>query len=145
MMSKKLVYLTQTDTTIGFISQDAKRLTEIKQRPPYKHYIKAIDSLDTLKKHARIPNRYKNRLRRARRSTFILPNGASYRVIYDPKHLELISKLAWAYTTSANLSDHTYDEHWARNMADKVIEPLKGNSEPSKLYKINNRRLKRIR
>jgi len=139
------VYLTQTDTTIGFLSQDADRLTQIKQRPPHKHYIKAIDSLHTLKKHTRIPSKHKNRLRRASKSTFILPNGASYRVIHDPKHLALISKLGWAYTTSANLSDQAYDEQWARDMADKVIEPLKGNGEPSKIYKINNRRLTKIR
>jgi len=139
------VYLTQTDTTIGFISQDAKRLTEIKQRPPHKHYIKAVDSLSTLKAHSRIPTIHKNRLRRAQKSTFVFPNGASYRVIRDPKHRKLISQLGWAYTTSANLSNTPYDETWARSMADEVIEPLKGNEEPSKIYKINNRRLKRIR
>jgi tRNA A37 threonylcarbamoyladenosine synthetase subunit TsaC/SUA5/YrdC len=144
-MSKKIVYLTQTDTTVGFISQDADRLTQIKQRPPHKHYIKAIDSLDTLKKHTRVPSKHKNRLRRAHRSTFILPNGTSYRVIHDPEHLELISQLGWAYTTSANLSNAPYDETWARSMADEVIEPLKGNGEPSKIYKINNKKLKRIR
>ena len=139
------VYLTQTDTTIGFISQDADRLTDIKQRPPHKHYIKVVDSLATLKAQARIPTRYRNRLRRARKSTFILPNGASYRVIHDRKHLALISNLRWAYSTSANLSDKPYDEQWARSVADVVIEPLQGNNKPSKIYKINNRRLKRIR
>ena len=139
------VYLTQTDTTIGLLSQDADRLTEIKQRPPHKHYIKAVDSLSTLKSQCRIPTRHKNRLRRARRSTFILPNGASYRVIHDPKHLVLISQLGWAYSTSANLSDHPYDEQWARSVADVVIEPLERHGVPSKIYKINNKTIKQIR
>jgi len=139
------VYLTQTDTTIGFISQDADRLTDIKQRPPHKHYIRVVDSLATLKAQARIPTRHKNRLRRARKSTFILPNGASYRVIHDPSHLALISKLTWAYSTSANLSDKPYDEQWARSVTDAVIEPLADRGRPSKIYKINNRSIQRIR
>ena len=143
MLSK--VYLTQTDTTIGFISQDADRLTAIKQRPPHKHYIRVVDSLATLKAQVRIPTRYKNRLRRARKSTFILPNGASYRVVHDLKHLALISKLTWAYSTSANLSDHPYDEQWARKVADEVIEPLNTTSLPSSIYKINHTRIKKIR
>lgn len=48
MLTNK-VFLTQTDTTIGFVSQNAEKLTRIKQRPPYKHYIKALNSLNTLK------------------------------------------------------------------------------------------------
>ena len=48
-MLSKQVFLTQTDTTIGFVSQDAERLTHIKQRPPHKSYIKAVNSLQTLK------------------------------------------------------------------------------------------------
>ena len=139
------VYLTQTDTTIGFISQDADRLTAIKQRPPHKHYIKVVDSLTTLKAQTRIPTRYKNRVRRARKSTFILPNGASYRVIHDSRHLALISKLTWAYSTSANLSGHPYDEQWARSVADVVIELLTNKGTPSKIYKINNRSIQKIR
>lgn len=145
-MPNKKVYLTQTDTTIGFISQDEARLTKIKQRPPYKHYITAIDSLATLKSISRIPSRYKNRLRRATKSTFILPNTHSYRLIKDPHHLKLIRKLKWAYTTSANLSGKKYDKDWAREMADETVEPLNQNeSAPSSIYKINNNKIKKIR
>jgi len=142
---KDLVFLTQTDTTIGFVSQNKEKLTAIKQRPPHKHYIKAVDSLRTLKSLSRIPTRHKNRLRRARKSTFILPNGRSYRVIHDPQHLTLIKKLGWAYTTSANLSEHTYDEQWARSVADRTIEPLTDTHSPSSIYKINQRGICRIR
>ena len=125
------VYLAQTDTTVGFISQDADRLTTIKKRPPHKPYIMAVDTLNTLKGFSRIPSVHKNRLRRASRSTFILPSGHSYRVIRDKAHLKLISQLQWAYSTSANHSGKRYDETWARAMADKVIEPLSGEGSPS--------------
>jgi tRNA A37 threonylcarbamoyladenosine synthetase subunit TsaC/SUA5/YrdC len=67
---ENLVFLTQTDTTIGFVSQNADRLSEIKQRPPHKHYIKAVDSLDTLKTFARVPQIHKNRVRRAKKNNF---------------------------------------------------------------------------
>ena len=85
-----MVFLTQTDTTIGFVSQNADRLTEIKQRPPHKHYIKALPSLQSLKTFTRVPERHKNRIRRAKRSTFIFPDGHSYRVIRETDHLQLI-------------------------------------------------------
>ncbi|TNF45136.1 MAG: Sua5 YciO YrdC YwlC family protein, partial [Epsilonproteobacteria bacterium] len=121
-MLKDKVFLTQTDTTIGFISQNAERLTQIKQRPPHKHYIKAVNSLQTLQTFARVPQKHKKRVRRAKKTTFVLPNGHSYRVIHDKHHLLLLDRLKWAYTTSANLSNKEYDESFAREMADVIIE-----------------------
>lgn len=144
-MLKDKVFLTQTDTTIGFVSQNAKRLTVIKQRPPHKHYIKAVNSLQTLKTFTRIPSSHKNRVRRATKTTFIMPNGYSYRVIRDPRHLLLLNRLIWAYTTSANLSDQPYDEYFAKKAADIIITPLKENVQASNIYKINNHSIKRIR
>ena len=142
---KDKVFLTQTDTTIGFVSQNAEKLTEIKQRPPHKHYITAVNSLHTLKSFTRVPQKYKNRVRRARKTTFIMPNGYSYRVIQDKHHLLLLDRLKWAYTTSANLSNESYDESFAREMADVIIEPLKKTDQASKIYKLGKYSLKRIR
>jgi tRNA A37 threonylcarbamoyladenosine synthetase subunit TsaC/SUA5/YrdC len=144
-MLKDKVFLTQTDTTIGFVSQNAERLTAIKQRPPYKHYIKAVSSLKILKNFTRIPTAHKNRVRRAKRTTFIMPNGYSYRVIQDTHHLLLLNRLTWVYTTSANLSGQPYDEDFAKEAADVVITPLDDQSKASKIYKLNNYTLKRIR
>ena len=139
------VYLTLTDTSIGFVSQDKDKLSAIKKRPTHKHYIMALDSLETLKSFARVPNSQKNRVRRSSKTTFILPKGDSYRVIKDEKHLELIERLRWAYTTSANLSDCPYDEEFAKRSADVIIEPLNDNSTSSTIYKISNTQIKRIR
>ena len=141
----KLVFLTQTDTTIGFVSQNEAQLTAIKQRPPHKHYIKAVNSLETLKTFTRIPTSHKNRVRRAKRTTFILPNGHSYRVIKDRHHLLLLNRLKWAYTTSANLSNQPYDENFAKDVADVVITPLNKSTQASTIYKITNATIKRIR
>ena len=139
------VFLTQTDTTIGFVSQNADKLTKIKQRPPHKHYIKAVNSLQTLKTFARVPKKHKNRVRRAKKTTFIMPNGHSYRVIQDKHHLLLLDRLKWAYTTSANLSNEAYDEFFAREMADIIIEPIKESKQASKIYRLGRYALKRIR
>ena len=143
--STHTVYLTQTDTTVGFVSQDADRLSMIKQRPPHKPYIKVIESLSRLKTLSRIPDRHKNRLRRASRCTFVLPDGHSYRVVRDTVHLKLIATLGWAYSTSANRSGECYDEAWARSVADEIIEPLGESGIPSTIYKINNQAIKKIR
>lgn len=144
-MLKDKVFLTQTDTTIGFVSQNAEKLTSIKQRPPHKHYIKAVNSLATLKTFTRVPSSHKNTLRRAKKTTFILPNGHSYRVVYDKHHLLLLNRLTWAYTTSANLSGESYDENFARKHTDVVIEPLIQNTEASSIYRLGATTLKRIR
>ncbi len=144
-MLKDKVFLTQTDTTIGFISQNAKRLTQIKQRPPHKHYIRALPSLNALKSFTRVPANHKNRIRRAKKTTFVMPNGLSYRIIKDTHHLLLLNRLGWAYTTSANISFEAYDEDFAKKNADILITPLKQKSSASNIYKLGKITLKRIR
>ena len=144
-MLKNLVFLTQTDTTIGFVSQNIEKLTQIKQRPPHKYYIKAVHSLQTLKTFTRVPSSHRNRVRRANKTTFILPNGHSYRIIRDQHHLLLLNRLKWAYTTSANLSSKEYDENFAKMSADVIITPLKQKHSASNIYQLGKHTLKRIR
>ncbi len=144
-MLKDKVFLTQTDTTIGFVSQNANKLTGIKQRPPHKYYITAVNSLKTLKKLTRVPNSHKNRVRRANKTTFIMPNGHSYRVVKEKHHLLLLNRLQWAYTTSANLSNQAYNETFTRDAADVIITPLQLSSQTSSIYKLGRDNIKRIR
>ena len=142
---KDKVFLTQTDTTIGFVSQNAQKLTAIKQRPPHKHYIKAVNSLKTLKTFTRVPSQHKNRIRRSSKTTFILPNSYSYRIIKNTHHLLLLNRLQWAYTTSANLSTQAYDENFAKVNADVIVEPLQENQNASSIFKLGKTSIKRIR
>jgi len=142
---KKLVFLTQTDTTIGFVSQNANKLTQIKKRPPHKFYIKAVNSLQTLKAFTRVPSSHKNRVRRSAKTTFIMPNGHSYRVVRDEHHLLLLNRLKWVYTTSANLSNEPYDEVFAKEKSDVIITPLNQNSQASAIIKVGNQVIRRIR
>lgn len=142
---KDMVFLTQTDTTIGFVSQNANRLTGIKQRPFHKHYIKAVNTLQTLAAFVRVPQKHKNRVRRSQKTTFIMPNRNSYRVIQDKHHLLLLDRLKWVFTSSANLSNEEYDEVFAKEVADVIVEPLIGTREASHIYKLGTHVLKKIR
>jgi tRNA A37 threonylcarbamoyladenosine synthetase subunit TsaC/SUA5/YrdC len=141
---KNKVFLTSTDTTIGFISQNSDRLNEIKQRSNEKKFIKALDSLDTLKVFTRVQNAHKKMLRRAKKTTFIIKD-TSYRVVDDAHHLLLLNRLKWAYTTSANLSGKVYDEDFAKENADVIIYPLKEGKSTSAIYKLGKNNIKKIR
>ena len=52
---KDLVFLTATDTTIGFVSQNAQKLNSIKQRPHNKLFITTLPSLEKLNELTRVP------------------------------------------------------------------------------------------
>ena len=74
-----------------------------------------------------------------------MPCGDSYRVIRDKHHLQLLDRLKWAYTTSANLSGSDYDESFAKEHADVIITPIQATKQSSKIYKLGKITLKRIR
>lgn len=142
---KDLVFLTDTDTTIGFVSQNYQKLSTIKNRLPNKHYIKALSSLKELKKSTRVPNIHKNRIRRSKKTTFII-KSKSYRIVKNQNHLLLLNRLKWAYTTSANLSGKEYNKKFAKKNCDiEVSFKSSINNNASKIYKLNNLKIKKIR
>jgi tRNA A37 threonylcarbamoyladenosine synthetase subunit TsaC/SUA5/YrdC len=143
---KTNLYLTQTDTTIGFVSQDSSKIDKAKKRLPNKHYIRVVNSLATLKSFTRVPNVHKNRLRRSKKTTFILPNGLSFRVIKDTEHNILLNRIKWAYSSSANLSGSEYDELYAKDNAEVIVTfPMKQRGSPSNIYLLGQRKIKSIR
>lgn len=145
MNFKNLVFLTNTDTTIGFVSQDSNKLNSIKQRPQNKKFIRALNSLDTLKSITRVPSIHKQMVRRSKKSTFVI-NGESFRIVKDKRHLLLLNRLDWAYTTSANPSGKEIDVEFAIQNADVVIYPLdQKNAKASQIFKLGNKKIKRLR
>jgi len=145
-ISQKII-LTQTDTTVGFLSQDAKQLREIKSRNDNKPFIRVFQDLSTLQQHnIRIPNKYKKRVRRASKTTFIVKNRA-FRVAQPSLYSTLLYNLAWAYSTSANESGKKFQRDFCQQKADIIIEDKNGlvEGDPSKLYKINDKKIKRLR
>jgi tRNA A37 threonylcarbamoyladenosine synthetase subunit TsaC/SUA5/YrdC len=138
--------LTQTDTTIGFVSQNSTKIDVAKKRLPNKHYIRAVDSLKSLQRFSRVPHRHKNQVRRSRRTTFIMPNGLSLRLVKESRHNLLLDRVGWLYTSSANLSGFEYNEIYAREVAEVIIEsPLQTDREASKIYYLGVCRVKSIR
>ena len=145
MKLSELLILTDTDTTIGFLAQDAERLHYTKDRSDKRPYLTALPSLRELKRRVRIPRKLRPRVRHSRKTTFIFPNGRSFRIVRDPRHLLLLRRLGWAYSTSANPSGAPYDEAWARSVADLVVEPLGRPGAPSRILKLGKRRIRKIR
>lgn len=142
---KNLVFLTATDTTIGFVSQNAKKLNQIKQRPQNKLFITTLPSLYALNSLTRIPSVHASRVRRLEKTTFIMPSGDSYRVVHDTHHNLLLNRLGWAYSTSANPSGKEYDEEFGFNSTDVIVAPLKQNGQASSLFKLGKRKIQRLR
>jgi len=142
------VILSNTDTALGFLSQDKKSLDEIKNREPNKHYITTLSSFANLKERVRVPQKpqkYKNRVRRSSRTTFIMPNKKSFRVVSQSKHLLLLNRFGWLYSTSANQSGKSYNQPNAIEQSQITIYPLQEEiNKPSKIYLLSEK-LKKIR
>ncbi len=141
------VVLTQTDTTVGFSSQNEARLKEIKSRQDTKPFIKLFRDFALLKKSAiRIPNTQKNRVRRSKKTTFIV-KGNSFRVAQTQLESAVLRNLAWCYSTSANEAGKSFEREFCQTHSQIVIEDAKGLFEgrASTLYKINATKIRRLR
>jgi len=132
------LYLTQTDTTIGLVSQDASKIDNAKKRLPNKHYIRVVNSLKILQTFTRVPQKHKNRVRRAKKTTFIMPNGRSFRVVKDTEHNLLLDRLKWVYSSSANLSGAEYNEAYAKEVVEVLVSfPLQRQGNASKIVRLS--------
>ncbi|HIP55114.1 MAG TPA: hypothetical protein EYH11_06545 [Sulfurimonas autotrophica] len=144
---KTNILLAQTDTTVGFLSQDATKLSAIKARPNTKPFIVVYKNFQILKNNQkRVPNRQKNRIRRAKKTTFIVKNFA-FRVADDVVNSSYLRKNSWTYSTSANESGKKFSRAFCEQKADIIIEDNKAlfEGKASKLYKLNNKKIKRLR
>ena len=140
------IYLAQSDTTVGFVSQNLKKLQHIKSRPSNKKFVICVDSLQTLKNLTRIPKIHKKLIRNSKKTTFIYQNKA-LRVVKDPSHLLFLKKLKWAYSTSANKTGSKYDNNFAYTNSDIIIVDPRGLQEniSSKIFKLGRNKIQRLR
>jgi len=140
------VILTQTDTTVGFLSQSPKRLQQIKMRDTAKPFLKVYADFKMLRKDIRIPPIHKRRVRYARKTTFIVKDQA-FRYVNEPNHSRLIKKYGWLYSTSANESGKNYDETFCQAFSDLIIEDYRGLSEKSasKIFRLTPSKIKQLR
>ena len=139
--------LAQTDTTVGFLSQDEKKLYEIKSRKTSKPFIKVYQNFKTfLDDKNRIPNSQKNLVRRSKKTTFIVKNKA-FRIAKSTLESKILKDIPWYYSTSANQAGKTFDREFCESKADIIIEDKRGltESKSSKLIKITNIKRSRLR
>ena len=92
-----------------------------------------------------MPAKFKNLVRRARKTTFLYPNANAVRVVKECAHEEFLSKSDWLYSSSANLNGQSFDEAWAKAAADQVVDQNFSQNVSSKIYKISKTHLKRLR
>ena len=141
------VILAQTDTTVGFLSQDAQKLYEIKSREVSKPFIKVYRNFQSLKnENIRIPKNKKAMVRRAKKTTFIV-NNVAFRVADYVANSSVLRALSWTNSTSANESGKNFDKNFCEEKADIIVEdknPL-FEGQASSLYKVNNKMIKRLR
>lgn len=147
-MNSSLVYLVQTDTTVGFSCASHERLSDVKQRPRSKKILNTVDSFKTLNQNTRVPKKFRKEVRRASKTTYIYPNLKSFRVINkDSLFHPFISRFKILYSTSANLTGNSFDEKFALENSDIIVNQKDGFSEKvsSSIYKITKRRKLKLR
>jgi len=144
-MRRDILILSKTDTTIGFLSQDSQRIDIAKRRESDKKYITTLPSLAILKSKTRTPKRYRRLIRKASKTTFIFSNSRSFRVVKDERHLLLLNRFGWLYSSSANISGSDIDIEYAKSQADIIIYPIEGIGESSTILKLGRKRVRRVR
>lgn len=141
------IILAQTDTTVGFISQNKDKLYKIKSRKDTKPFLKVYSNFqDFLKSGNRIPKNQKNYVRRSKKTTFIVKNRA-FRVAKSSLNSSILRNYTWHFSTSANETNKRFNREFCENKADIIIEDKYGLYEESSssLVKINNSKRIKIR
>ncbi len=141
------LWLVQTDTTVGFLSQDGVRLAHLKERPVDKPFVRVAASFKVLKTISRIPKAHATRVRRSKKTTFVYPNNQAVRVVKEPRHAKFVKPYKWFYSTSANERSLAYDQRFAFANSDIIVEDGKGlyEGQASTIYRLCHSKIKRLR
>ena len=68
-------------------------------------------------------------------------------MIKDKYHLQFFAPFTALYSTSANLTRCSFNQQWAEEICDVIVRDKRGvyENQGSKIYKINQHKIKRIR
>jgi len=139
--------LLQTDTTVGFLSQESETLFEIKSRQQIKPFLKLYSSFRSFKADCnRVPTSQKKLVRRSKKTTFVVKNRA-FRVVKLSLNSQIIRDFSWQYSTSANESGKKFDYKFCEEKSDIIIEDKRGLTEQnsSTILKINSKKIGKLR
>lgn len=139
------VILAQTDTTIGLLSKDSRIINQKKGANLNKPLLKEIAKLDSIPH--RTPTSMRNMIRRAKKTSFILPNGSSFRVIKNNLHNDFLQGFKWLYSSSANPTNGDFSMEFAESVSDIIVLDKRGifATKSSMILKIGHNRIKKIR
>ncbi|MSN95674.1 Sua5 YciO YrdC YwlC family protein [Campylobacter sp. FMV-PI01] len=144
-----MIYLAQTDTTVGFLSKNLKELNIAKGRKLDQDCLITISKFYLLKDFVRVPVNFRNFVRRAKKTTIIYPNLKSFRVVKDCEHAKFLDKNGWFYSTSANKHGLKFDFKFAKKVANKIVFNDDGSKfvegEASRIYRISKIKKRRLR
>jgi len=142
-----MIYLVQTDTTVGFLSPSITLLAKAKQRAEQKPFLITTNSLHRVKQLSRTPKIHKKKVRKSKKTTFIYPNKKAIRVVRDTKHMLFLRKFDYLYSSSANKNKENFSLEYAKDKSDVIVEDSRGFSEnqPSQLIKLGKKTLEKIR
>ncbi len=141
------IYLTQTDTTVGFLSQNPLFLAKAKKRDSSQPFLICVDSFDKLKKITRAPKKFKKMIRRSKKSTFIYPDKKAVRVVGDKTHSRFLKKFDFLYSSSANENRCSFNLEYALAHSDIIVEDKNGfyENDASSIYKIGKSKISKLR
>lgn len=139
------IILTQTDTTVGFLSKNVKNLNRIKKRKLNTPCLLTSSYLSEIKNFSRIPNAFKNEIRKSKKTSFILSNSFSFRLVNDEKHSKFLKENGFFYSSSANIHKKKFDETWARKVANIVLGDNFCEKKPSNIIKLSRSKRLKIR
>ncbi len=142
-----LVFLIQTDTTVGLLSKSADRLSQIKRRDKNKPFLKSISSFKELKQMVRVDKKYRKTVRRKKKTTFIYPNKEAFRVVFNYPHRDFLKRYGWFYSTSANKSSNSFDFDYIKDKVDIIVYTPDDFEEKSSsfVYMLGKSKIRRIR
>ncbi|RDU70841.1 hypothetical protein CQA66_07445 [Helicobacter aurati] len=140
-----LVFLAQTDTTIGFLSKNKQLINQRKGAKENKELLMEFANLQAI--HYRVPVYFRNFIRRAKKTSFIVAKTKSFRVITDSYHYAFLQNLQYLYSSSANPTNKGFDKQFAEQNADISVIDERGlfSAKSSRILQIKGQRIKRIR
>lgn len=140
-----VIFLAQTDTTIGFLSKNKALINKAKGAKASKELLIEFASFKYL--YYRTPTHFRAFIRRAKKTSFVLSKTKSFRVIIDSKHKEFLQNLGHLYSSSANPTTKGFDSEFAKKCADVIVIDSRGlfPAKSSRILKIRGLRAKKIR
>ena len=143
----ELVYLVQTDTTVGFASKSAAKLDRIKGRPEGKPYLQTVGTLKELKNGCRVPKALRKRVRRSGKTTFVYPDGIARRFVGAGDYAAFLKMTGPVHSTSANRSGHGFEPEWAAAHCDVVVHTPAGFAQKasSSIFKMGKEKVTQLR